>query len=236
MDNRLPTNAKSRIGRNGLVRGFTLIELLVVVSIIALLVSILLPSLNTAREQARRVRCASQLRQIMLAVTMYTSDADKEQTPNLLNASPGPACYGWCPWNYGVKVGLGLLIPDYMEADRMGEIVYCPSQKDGSSSFNGQDRSISFEYVWGDPTGFIVSGYFMRPSTRLGKGTPKAIVSDLWYAGHNATGHKPLGDNVAYSDGSVQWILEPWFLKNNVYNLGVEGAIRQVWTLFDKEY
>ena len=53
-------------------RAFTLIELLVVVAIIAILVSILMPSLRKARELAKATSCAIQVRSQMLAMTMYT--------------------------------------------------------------------------------------------------------------------------------------------------------------------
>ncbi len=58
--------------RNG--RGFTLIELLVVVAIIALLISILLPSLNKARAQARTTLCLSRVSQLTKAMLMYADD------------------------------------------------------------------------------------------------------------------------------------------------------------------
>jgi|ETNmetMinimDraft_26_1059896.scaffolds.fasta_scaffold84729_1 prepilin-type N-terminal cleavage/methylation domain-containing protein/prepilin-type processing-associated H-X9-DG protein len=58
-------------------KAFTLIELLVVVAIIALLVSILLPSLEQAREMARKVVCQTNLKQFTFATAIYTNDENE---------------------------------------------------------------------------------------------------------------------------------------------------------------
>ena len=56
-------------------RGFTLVELLVVIAIIGLLAALLMPSLGTARKKARAAGCINNLRQLGLAVQMYTDDS-----------------------------------------------------------------------------------------------------------------------------------------------------------------
>src|SRR3989442_13966309 len=59
---------------------FTLVELLVVIGIIAILISILIPTLSRARESAQRTQCLSNLRQIAVLLNMY-ANVNRQQVP-----------------------------------------------------------------------------------------------------------------------------------------------------------
>lgn len=74
--------------------GFTLVELLVVIGIIALLISILLPSLNKARQAAWAVQCASNLRQHGQAYQMYANE-NKGYLPNLADNGDPYVALDW---------------------------------------------------------------------------------------------------------------------------------------------
>lgn len=95
-------------------QAFTLIELLVVISIIALLISILLPALSAARAAGRQIACASNVRQIVIAHTNYSVDSDGYLVPMVTGPT---SVLGYNDWS-GI-----LAAKQYVET---AEVYACP--------------------------------------------------------------------------------------------------------------
>jgi prepilin-type N-terminal cleavage/methylation domain-containing protein len=102
-------------------RGFSLIELLVTISIIAIVAALLLPVLGRAKETARRTCCASNLRQVNVAIRLYADDWN-DSLPVLPEPNPYPNGVG-AYYKQLVKGYVGLRGP----ASLQEKVFICPS-------------------------------------------------------------------------------------------------------------
>jgi prepilin-type N-terminal cleavage/methylation domain-containing protein/prepilin-type processing-associated H-X9-DG protein len=101
---------------------FTLVELLVVVGIIAILIALLLPALGRARENARRTQCASNLRQLVIAMGMYYAD-NRQTYPQ--SAWSIPTKEDWIYWQAERDLAESA-VARYLNGPRP-ELFRCPS-------------------------------------------------------------------------------------------------------------
>ncbi len=195
-------------------QGFTLIELLVVIAIIAILAAILFPVFSRAREKARQASCASNEKQLTLALLMYADDYDEILPPRYYETSPGVFLH-WdthyaqpyitnkdilrCPSTRQRSFGYN---DTYIQGQFLGA-VYSPSETvmlcdakkcfDWSGAVVGPDHRVDAPSRFGSPPA--------KPDTDADDqplpGDPAWMTRPR--AIHNG------GANVAWVDGHVKW-------------------------------
>lgn len=207
---------------------FTLIELLVVIAIIAVLIAILLPAISQAREQARGVKCQSNLRQIGMAFWYYMEE----------NRNVCPSAYRtsnfWGPmWFQGENVG------KYLE--KSSGVWRCDSDKNPHLTYvqnsGPSDRlALSYNFNAGYLRYGLVNGWGYRKLYKISDPDKTCMVGDRGAddCSHNKTAYVmdnyamftqmfPLnrhagGINVCFFDGHLERLLQ------NDYRLAYDSS------------
>jgi len=144
--------------RNGKFKrcgGFTLVELLVVISIIALLLAILLPSLQKARESARTVVCRTQIGQMTLAASLYSTENSDKMVCYQRSIDTTHA-FVWandiCPYIGNVGGAKGMQSSSWTtNQDKVLKLFTCPSQRQKLNGLNWWVRYGMSLYVGSRP-------------------------------------------------------------------------------------
>lgn len=225
--------------------GFTLIELLVVIAIIAVLAAMLLPALGRAREAANRTACINNLRQIVVAATMYAGDNDDNLplgnyggqqgcTDKAGGGSQYPALYPTSP------IAISGTFPYAQRYLNDYNVWFCPSNKDpvySDRNYIGKIYSITdarvayggynhtFINAQGNSAANVADwinypawyGYYALPKLSRAKHLP--YMADVIHRNAQYPGaiyHHKSGYNVAYFDGAVKFVPDS---KNYVQSL-----------------
>ncbi len=177
-------SSRDRSQRGHRIAAFTLVELLVVIGIIAILISILLPTLSRARESASRAACLSNLRTIMQMMNIYAAENQQQITLGCDSGSisklvrhrrpPSATDIRWPGWGVLYKANLM----------KSGKYMYCPSETRAYHLYNGDQNKWLPDNPTGNLGNALRAGYFLRP-----------FLPDyrpvLWYAGAPAAGLGP---------------------------------------------
>lgn len=204
---------------------FTLIELLVVVAIIAILASLLLPSLSAARKKAKLSACTSNLRQVSMLLSMYASDNDGYLAGTTFGNRPNRTCLTWYDPDATHWSDAWVATNPYIEPSEWkgaGQAFYCPSAPlsatwaDTESTVTGGVLTYimvnnEMKYTWYDDNPTL--GPSRCSGGKLDSFDPRSTLLQDWVFEPTASSNRPNlyrtshdgGGNVLFVDGAVDW-------------------------------